>query len=123
MSRPARSLFLFGVYVFSVGVALLAAPAALAALLRLPAASAGWPRVVGLLCLVIGAYDMVGSSAECASYIRSSVPVRAGFAVGTTLLVIFGQMPVPVLLLGLTDIAGALWTAIALKTNTAPVAQ
>lgn len=118
MSRPARSLFVFGIYVLITGAAFIIAPAPLVALLRLPAATAGWARVVGLLALVIGAYDTVGSRAECMPYIRGSVLVRFGFAAGTALLVAFGQMPATILLLGATDIAGALWTAFALKANT-----
>ncbi len=117
MSPAARSLFFFGAYVFVVGIALLAAPAALASLLRLPPAAVGWVRVVGLLTLVIGSYDMVASRAECLPYIRSSIPVRVGFAAGTALLVLFGQMPLSVLLLGTTDIAGAIWTAVALRVT------
>src|SRR5512142_3578658 len=116
MSRSARSLFLFGVYVAVAGAAFLVAPSFLASLLRLPPATSGWPRMVGLLALVIGSYDMIASRAECLPYIRSSVPVRFGFALGTALIVLFGQMPLSVLLLGATDIAGAVWTAIALKS-------
>lgn len=117
MSRAARSLFLFGAYVFLVGVALLAAPDALAFLLRLPPATTGWVRVVGLLALVIGAYDMVSSRGGCLPTIRASVPVRFGFAAGTALLVLSRQMPLSVLLLGLTDAAGAVWTAVALRSD------
>jgi hypothetical protein len=119
MTRPARSLFAFGIYVLITGFAFIAIPAPLVSLLRLPSATAGWARIVGLLAIVIGCYDVVGSRAECAPYIRASVPVRFGFAAGTALLVIFGQMPATILLLGATDIAGALWTAATLRHSTA----
>ncbi|MCU1227625.1 MAG: hypothetical protein JWO97_509, partial [Acidobacteria bacterium] len=54
MSKPARTLFVFGVYVVVVGIAFVVAPEMLMSLLRLPPATAGWARVVGLLALVIG---------------------------------------------------------------------
>lgn len=117
MSRPARSLFVFAIYVLVTGVAFIAAPAPLVALLRLPPATLGWARVIGLLALVIGAYDAVGSRAECMPYIRSSIPVRLGFAAGTGVLVAFSQMPATILLLGATDVAGAIWTAVALRSS------
>jgi len=117
MSRAARSLFVFGMYVVAVGEALIAAPAQFASLLHLPPATVGWVRVVGLLSVIIGTYDTVGSRAGCIPYIRASVPVRFGFAIGTALLVVFGQMPATILLLGATDIAGALWTAFELRAN------
>lgn len=115
MSRAARSLFVFGIYVAAVGVAFIAAPDPLMRVLALPPATAGWARVVGLLAVVIGAYDIVGARAGCAPYIRASVPVRLFFASGTILLVLLGQMPVTVVLLGATDIAGAVWTFVALR--------
>lgn len=118
MSRSARSLFIFGIYIVVTGAAFIVAPGSLSALLQLPPATVGWGRVIGLLALVIGAYDIAGSRAECLPYIRASVPVRFGFATGTVLLVAFGQMPATILLLGATDIAGALWTAFALKQGT-----
>ncbi len=112
----ARSLFIFGIYVFVVGVAFIAAPQPLMALLQLPPATVGWARVVGLLALVIGSYDIVAGKSENIAHIRASIPVRIGFATGTALLVICGEMPPLILLLGATDIAGAIWTAIALRS-------
>ena len=115
MSRAARSLFLFGIYVVVVGVALVAAPEFLMRLLRLPPATVGWARVVGLLTIVIGAYDVTSSRGECMPNIRASIPVRFFFAAGTIALVLLGEMPVTVALLGATDIAGAIWTWVSLR--------
>lgn len=84
-------------------------------LLRLPPATVGWTRVIGLLTIVIGAYDVTGSRAECLPYIRASIPVRFFFAGGTIVLVLLGQMPLTVALLGATDIAGAIWTWASLR--------
>lgn len=119
MTRPARSLFVFGIYVLLVGAAFIVAPEALSSLLRLPPATAGWARAVGLLALVIGSYDSVGARSESMAYIRASVFVRIGFAAGTALLVVVGEMPSTLLLLGATDAAGAVWTAVELKRGAA----
>jgi hypothetical protein len=110
-------LFAFGVYVVVVGIAFVVAPEMLMSLLRLPPATTGWARVVGLLALVIGTYDIIGARAECLPYIRASVYVRCCFAAGTAALVVFGQMPATVLLLGFTDLAAAMWTALALRKS------
>lgn len=119
MSRAARSLFVFGIYVVITGLAFLAVPAALISLLRLPPATVGWARVIGLLALVIGTYDIVGSRSGSLAYIRASIPVRFGFAAGIALLVALGQMPATVLPLGAIDAAGAIWTAVALRREKA----
>lgn len=115
MSRPARSLFIFGIYVVLVAIAFLAIPERLIALLQFPPATVGWARVLGLLALVIGSYDIVGARAESVPYMRASVWIRCGFAAGTFILVALGQMPVTLIPLGASDIAGALWTAFALR--------
>ena len=116
MSRAAMSLFVFGIYVAIVGVALIVVPSFFMSVLRLPPATVGWARIVGLLTVIIGAYDIVGSRAGCMPYIRASIPVRFFFAGSTLILVLTGQMPATIALLGATDIAGAIWTMLALRT-------
>lgn len=83
--------------------------------MQLPPLPAGWARVIGLLTLVIGTYDLVSARAEAIAFIRASVYVRLGFAVGAALLVFVGQMPPALLMLGAVDAAGAIWTAFELK--------
>ncbi len=119
MSRPARTLFLFGIYVTLAGLAFLAAPEALIALLRLPPSPPGWPRIVGILSLVIGTYDLVSSRADFLPYIRASVPIRFAFAGAVTVLFLTGQMPVTVMAFGAVDAAGAVWTWAALRAQMA----
>lgn len=53
MSRPARSVFAFGMYLVAVGLALVALPNPLLALLRFPTTHEIWPRVVGVVALVL----------------------------------------------------------------------
>ena len=115
MSPAARSLFVFGIYVTVAGLTFLVAPAAMIELLRFPPASDGWLRVVGLLAVAIGVYDMVGSSSGSLAYVRASVWVRVGFAAGIALLVVTGQMTPPVIVFGFVDLVGAVWTARALR--------
>lgn len=122
MSRAARSLFAFGVYVVIVGLSFLIAPEAVLGALRLPPLPVGWARVIGLLGLVIGSYDIVGARAGSLLYIKASVYVRFGFAAGVALLVAFGQMPLAALPLGVVDAVGATWTAFALRPEARPVA-
>ncbi|HET7437018.1 MAG TPA: hypothetical protein VFN10_20075 [Thermoanaerobaculia bacterium] len=122
MSKAARSLFAFGIYVVITALGFIAAPEMLMSLLGLPPATAGWARLIGLLALVIGAYDIVGARSESLAYIRASVYVRTGFALGTFVLVALGQMPPTILLLGASDIAGAIWTALALRGHSPAVA-
>jgi hypothetical protein len=115
MSRSARSLFVFGVYALIAGSAFIVVPEQVVATMRLPAMPAGWARVIGILAWVIGAYDIVSARAESKAFIRTSVLVRLGFAAGTVVLVLVGQMPATLMILGAADAMGAAWTAVELR--------
>lgn len=117
MSRASKSLFAFAIYVIVAGVAFLAVPNQVIALLQLPSAPAGWVRVVGLLALVIGAYDLVAARADFLAYVRASVYVRFGFAAGVILLFVTREMPATILPLAAIDAIGAIWTSVALKRS------
>lgn len=115
MNRAARSVFLFGFYVVVMGAALVVAPQAMFRLLELPPSSDGFIRMIGLLALVIGYYDIAGGKSEALIYLRASVLVRFGFATGVALIVATGQMPPALLPIGAMDFAGAVWTAWELR--------
>jgi hypothetical protein len=119
LSKAAQSLFVFGLYALLAGSAFLIAPDLVVSLAHLPPIPTGWARVIGLIALVIGTYDIVCARAECSAFFKASVFTRMGFAIASVLLVVLGQMPMPMMLLGAVDAAGALWTAIALKQDRA----
>ncbi len=56
MSRAAKSVFFFGIYVLSLGVVLIIAPNVLLKLFGVPETSEVWIRVVGVVVLIIGYY-------------------------------------------------------------------
>ena len=117
MSSSGKSLFFFGVYVLVIGILFLTIPDTLVRIINLPALDSGWARVIGLLSLVIGTYDILMGKADNKEFIKLSVYIRLGFAAGTILLVIFGQMPASLILLGSVDALGSLWTTLALKSD------
>jgi hypothetical protein len=115
MTSAARSVFVFGVYVSIVGISVTLAPDAVLRLLRFPPAIDPWIRMVGVLSMVIGAYDIVSGRSHALANIRASVPIRIAFALLCAFLVILHFMPVSLLPLGGIDAAGALWTWLALR--------
>lgn len=111
----ARTVLVFGLYLVLVGLGLLLTPDAVLDLLRLPPAQDFWPRVVGVLALVLACYYVVAARANLVPLIRATVFVRfAVFGLFGT-LVILKLAPRELNLVGLVDFAGALWTAFALK--------
>jgi hypothetical protein len=119
MTSAGRSVFLFGIYVFAMGLAVTFAPAAILSLLRFPPVADEWIRMVGLLSLVVGVYDMVSGRSNAMANIRASVPIRVGFALGCCALVALRMMPLSMLPIAAIDVAGAVWTAVALRSGRA----
>ena len=115
MSRPARSVFIFGLYLVAVGLALIVFPNPLFALLRLPASHEIWPRVVGVLALVLAYYYLQAARHEVVAFFRWTVSARILVFIVFTAFVLLGLAPLPLALLGAGDLAAALWTAWTLR--------
>jgi uncharacterized membrane protein HdeD (DUF308 family) len=113
----ARTVAVFGVYLLLVGVGLLGAPDAIVRPLGFPPVQDFWPRVVGVLTLALGTYYLIAARGNNTAFFRASVLLRfAVFGIfGAFTLV--GLAPKPLALLGCIDLAGALWTAFALKAE------
>lgn len=117
MTKSGSTLYYFGIYVAITGLSILWVPDTLTTMLKLPNITNGWSGVIGLLALVIGTYDIFSGKNDIKLFVRASVYVRIGFTLGTILLVVFQQMPATLILLGGVDALGALWTAMALKSE------
>jgi hypothetical protein len=115
MSRSARSVFIFGVYLVAVGLALIAFPNPLFVLLRLPASTEIWLRIVGVLALVLAYYYIQAARHELTAFFRWTVTARVLVFVVFGAFVLLGLAPAPLALLGAVDLAAALWTAWALR--------
>ena len=116
MSRPARSVFVFGLYLIVVGFALVALPDTLLALLRFPATHEIWPRVVGVVALVLAYYYVQAARHELTAFFRWTVTARVAVFVAFAAFVLFGLAPASLALLGAMDLAAAIWTATALRS-------
>lgn len=119
MSSGAKSLFAFGIYAVAAGVGLLLMPSFVLGILGFPPALDGWVRVVGALAIFVGAYHIVGARNELLPYIRASIWGRIGFAILLSGLVAASVMPRSLLLFAVIDLAGAVWTFIALRQTPA----
>jgi len=118
MSTSAKSLFVFGIYAVAAGVGLLLMPGLVLGTLGFPPAQDGWVRVVGALAMAVGAYHIVGARNDLVPYIRATVWGRIGFATLLGGLVISAMMPRSLMLFAAIDVAGAIWTAVALRQAT-----
>jgi hypothetical protein len=115
MSRPSRTLAVFSIYVVLLGAALLFVPDVWLPLYGLPRAADVWVRVSGMLLVLLAFYYVQAARHELHLFIRWTVYTRASVIVFLGIFVLLGLAEAPVLLVGVIDLAGAVWTWFELR--------
>lgn len=123
MTKPARTILVFGLYAGALGAALVLAPNAPLALFGLPPTDEVWIRVVGMLLLIIGGYYVRAARLELEPFFRMTVYGRAVIIVFLLGFVLAGLAKPVLLLFGAVDLAAAIWTATALRGAGRPRAR
>lgn len=119
MSDPAKSVFIFGCYLFLLGIALLVFPNLTLAPFGFPPTFEVWIRVVGMLVLFLSVYYLVAARAEIRLVLLWSARLRATVILFFGAFVLAGLAPPALLLFGAVDLAGAFWTWSALRKEAA----
>ena len=118
MTPAARSLYIFGIYLVATGGFILGAPNTLLALLRLAPTTEPWLRILGIPVVAMGLIHLAGARTEHRGFFRAMVWIRLFPLITFTLLVALRLAPPIVLLFGVVDAAGGIWTKIALARST-----
>ena len=117
MTNAARSIFVFGIYLVCTGLILVAAPNTLLALLRLAPTTEPWIRVLGILVFVMGAFHIAAARSDVIPFFRFTVWGRGIVLIGLASLVLLKLAPPVLIVFGLVDAAGAVWTRAALRNR------
>jgi hypothetical protein len=115
MSGPARSIFVYAIYVFGLGATLLLVPNIPLPIFGLPQASEVWVRVAGMTVIFLSIYFLVAARHEYREIFVVSVPIRFAVPVFFAAFVIAGMAPWNLILFTPLDVAFAVWTWIALR--------
>ncbi len=115
MTNSAKSLFVFGCYLLGLGMMLVVAPNVLLAIFGIQPPSEVWIRIVGMLLLFLGVYDVLAARINLEPFIAWSVPMRFSVIIFFLAFVLFGFAPTVLLLFGAIDFAFAYWTRRALR--------
>jgi hypothetical protein len=119
MSAAARTMIAFAVYIAITGATLLVAPNALLALVGLPPTQEIWLRVLGMQIVVVAYYYYRASVSEATGFFRATVLGRTAMGVFLTGLAVTGMTGPALVLFGLLEFAGAIWTGLALRSSSA----
>ncbi len=117
MTRAARSVFVFSIYLFGLGLLLLVAPNAFLAPFGFPPTTEVWIRVVGMLVVLLGYYYLNAARAGLEPFLRWTVNARCSVVLFFMVFVLAGYAPAQLILFGVVDVAGALWTLFALRAD------
>lgn len=118
MSRAAFSAKVFSVYLFIVSTVVVIAPNLLLSLFGLPPTSEVWIRIVGVLAFNIGIYAWSAAAHEDRNFLVASVVTRVVFFAAVTAFAVLGLASPILVLFGVTDLLGGIWTHCALKADT-----
>ena len=117
MSKAARSLFVFGIYVEGLSLVLIVAPNVLLRLFGVARTHEVWIRVLGVLVFNIGVYYLLAARHEFRPIIVASIPIRFGLMAFFVAFVLLDYADPAVLAFGLLDVVTALWTIAALRAD------
>jgi hypothetical protein len=119
MSRAAKSLFVFGIYLCGLGLMLLLVPNLLLQLFGAPATNEVWIRINGMFVLCLSFFYVLAARNELTSFIRWTVPARIAVIIYFAAFILLLSAPKALLLFGLIDLLTAIWTWLALKKDEA----
>lgn len=119
MSRAARSLFAFGIYLCGLGLILLFVPNLILQFFGLPPTKEVWIRINGMFMLCLSFYYIQTARNELTNFIRWTVWTRIAVIFYFAAFVLLISAPKALLLFGFIDLLAAIWTWLALKKDEA----
>jgi hypothetical protein len=115
MTAAAKSVYYFGFYLYLVGATLIFIPNIFLTTLRMPETNDVWIRVLGVIVSLLGFYYHQTGAKNISAFFPLTIPTR--IMVFTVFLVfVILKMASPMMIgIGAVDLAGAVWTFMALK--------
>ena len=119
MSKSGFTVKAFGIYLLVLGVALMLVPNLLLGLFGMAPTAEVWIRVVGVLVFNIGIYYWYAAQCEAKAVFQASVYTRCFVLAAFAGFALLGLASPMLVLFGVADFAGAVWTQLALRSERA----
>ncbi len=117
MTQAARSVFAFGLYLVLLGAGLILIPNFVLSPFGFPPTSEVWIRVAGSLVAIIGWFFLIAARHELTPFFTATLFARPFLFLSLCAFVLFGLAPPQLILFGVVDLLGALWTFLALRRS------
>ena len=116
-SSAAFSVKFFGVYALLTGLNLMFAPNMFLGMFGIPLTAEVWIRVVGVLAFNIGIYYWFAAKCEAKAFFEATVYARCFVFLAFATFVALGFVNKALILFGVVELAGAVWTWLALRKD------
>lgn len=110
MSYAARSVYVASVYVIGLGCALILIPNVTLGMFGLPQTDEIWIRMLGMMTLFLGIFQLQFARAELRAFFHLSVILRLSVLVFVTAFILTGLAAPVFILISVVDVLGAGWT-------------
>lgn len=118
MKKSATSVFVWGIYAVLSGLTFLLVPNLPLTLLGLGESQEVYPRLLGVAITMLGYFYIRAARQETMRSLYTwSVHARIGLSVAIIVLVILDLAKPAMLGFAVTELAGSLWTALALRAE------
>jgi hypothetical protein len=115
MSPSAISIFVFGIYLALVGVSFIFIPNTVLPIFRFPKTNEPWIRILGIVIAVLGFFYIIAAQNELIPFFWASVVERFAVLVSFVLLAVTKKAPLNLIMFGVIDAAGGVWTLLAMQ--------
>lgn len=117
MSRTAFSVKAFGIYLLLLGLCLVIVPNLLLGVFGMPRTEEVWIRVLGVVVFNIGVYYWFAAKGESLEAFRATVYTRVIVLPLFIAFVVLGLASPVLILFGVADFAGAVWTWLSMRAE------
>jgi hypothetical protein len=117
MSSSAKSMLIFGIYLVGLGTFLVLTPNILLSLVGVPITNEVWIRIVGMLILFLAFFYIESARKGFTDYFRMTVITRPFVIIFFMVFILLGFVRPVLILFGIIDLVGALWTGWALRMD------
>ncbi len=114
MSPSAISIFVFGIYLALVGAGFIFIPNTVLPVFKFPKTNESWIRVLGIVIALLGFYYIIAAQNELTPFFWATVVGRFAILISFVLLVVTKKAQPMLIVFGVIDAAGGLWTLLVL---------
>ena len=115
MSKSAKSVLIYGVYLAINGLLLLVAPNVLLNSLGIEPTTEVWIRLAGILLMAISVYYFIAANQELTVIMKATAFIRFSIIFFFTAFVLLELVSSSIIIIAVIDFLGGAWTFLMLK--------